>query len=131
QLQAVTATATSLTRERLEPTWHLNRLSRTYAQHIIDLAHKTSSQMLLWGDAEANLKRAVADIDSGWATYEAGALSAEEREILARATVARKQADQVILRLQQYIAEKSSYSMGSFVDLELYPGIEPVLLVLD
>lgn len=131
QLRAVSSTTARLTQERLVPVWRLNRIERAYAQNIIDLAHKTKSQMLFWDEANTRLKTALEQLDEDWQRYESGNLSAAEREILQQGESARRSADEVIRRLQSYIDEKSSYSMGSFVDLELYPGIEPVLDVLN
>ena len=48
QLEKVTETSQKLTEERLKPIWRLNRIARLYTQHVVDVAHKSRSQMLLW-----------------------------------------------------------------------------------
>lgn len=131
ELQSVSQTATRLTEERLIPVWRLNRIARHYTQGIVDLAHKTRGQMLFWGEAKKSLEEAKTTINTEWEIYRSGPLTEQEREILANGQDALVKADEAIAKLEAFIAEKSSYSMGSFVDLQLYPSIEPILAVLD
>ncbi|BFM14296.1 methyl-accepting chemotaxis protein [Maricurvus nonylphenolicus] len=131
ELQSVSHTATRLTEERLIPVWRLNRIARHYTQGIVDLAHKTRGQMLFWGEAKKALEEAKSTINTEWGIYRSGPLTEREKEILADGEEALAKAEAAIAKLEGFIDEKSSYSMGSFVDLELYPSIEPILAVLD
>ncbi len=131
QLQNVTHTATRLTQERLEPVWRLNRIAHHYTQGVIDVAHKSRAQMMLWSDAEKLLKEARAAIDSEWKNYRQGPLLPQERAILLAGEDAKTKADVTLVALSGYIDEQSGYAMGNFVDLQLYPGVDPMLAVLD
>lgn len=131
ELRSVSHTATRLTEERMIPVRRLNRIARHYTQGIVDLAHKTRGQMMFWGEAGKALKEAKTTINTEWEIYRSGPLTERENKILADGHLALEKADLTIARLEGFIAEKSSYSMGGFVDLELYPNIEPVLAVLD
>ncbi len=131
ELKTVSHTATRLTEERLIPVWRLNRIARHYTQGIVDLAHKTRGQMMFWGEANKALKKAKITINTEWEIYRSGPLTLREREILEEGRQALEKADAAIAKLEGFIADKSSYSMGGFVDLELYPNIEPILAVLD
>ena len=51
QLEKITETSQKLTQERLKPIGRLNHIARLYTKHVVDLAHKSRSQMLLWDDA--------------------------------------------------------------------------------
>ncbi len=130
-LLTVTQTATQLTEDRVIPVWRLSRIARHYTQNVVDLAHKTRAQMLFWHEAEGVLNNASALIDREWKVYLEGPLTETERTILNRYPNAIEQAHQSIQKLQGYIDEQSSYSIGNYVDLELYLEIDPVLGLID
>lgn len=131
QLQQVTDSATRMTEERLQPVWRLNRIARLYTQQVVDVAHKSRSQMLFWSEADKLVDEAVDEIARQWQAYREGALTEPEQLILEENRQAFNTAEAAIGKLKGYIAEQSSYGMGSFVDLELYAGIEPILALVD
>jgi methyl-accepting chemotaxis protein len=130
-LSTVTDTATRLKDERLVPVWRLHRISREYTEGVVDLAQKTRAQMMLWDEAQARLERAAEAIDAEWAVFLAGPLTAQERAILDAQPQAIAIARASITRLQEFVEEQSSYSMGNYVDLELYSRVDPVLMLIE
>jgi len=131
QLKDVSHTATSVVEQRLEPVLGLSRIARAYTQGVIDLSHKTRAQMLLWKEADEQLTESEQILQSEWELYREVAQSPQEQQLLHEGQAAMDQAEVTLAKLRGYIEDKSSYSMGNFVDLELYPGIEPVLALLD
>lgn len=115
---------------RLKPTLMLQEINRVYSRDIIDLTHKTRAQMLFWNESEQALTAATERLDTLWQQYRALPLSDEELALLESSEEAFTQADTVINQLFDFIEQKSAYSMGSFVDLELYGAIEPMLQLL-
>jgi methyl-accepting chemotaxis protein len=130
-LSTVTDTATQLKDERLVPVWRLHRISREYTEGVVDLAQKTRAQMMLWDEAQARLERAADIIDAEWAVFLAGPLTAQEHAILDAQPQAIANARASITRLQEFVEEQSSYSMGNYVDLELYSSVDPVLMLIE
>lgn len=131
QLSSVTETSSKLTEERLKPIWRLNRIARLYTQQVVDVAHKSRSQMLLWDDAINIITAAHREISAEWQSYRDGGLLEEDRSILDTNNAAFLTANNTLVKLKNLIEDRSSYGMGNFVDLDLYPGIEPVLAVVD
>lgn len=117
----------SVIKERLEPALLLSEINNLYSRKIIDLAHKTKAQMLFWGEADAELKEAKLALNKLWSDYRSLNLSEAEQKVLSDNVSAFSESDKVIQSLESFIQEQSSYSMGSFVDLELYAGIEPII----
>jgi methyl-accepting chemotaxis protein len=118
--------------EQLKPAFLLNEINSVYSRDIIDLAHKTRAQMLFWSEADENLKNATQRLDNLWEHYLSKNLTDEENTIIQQLyPPAQKQAKATIIKLQQYIDEQSSYSMGNFVDLELYADIEPIISLIE
>lgn len=130
-LSSVADTATRLKEERLVPVWRLHRISRDYTQSVVDLAHKTRAQMMMWSEAKEVLDKASRSIDEEWAIYLEGPLSDQEQAILNEHPQAIAKASASIAQLQKFIAGKSNYEMGSYVDLELYKAMDPVLNLIE
>lgn len=130
-LSTVTKTTTVMKEERLVPVLRLHRISRQYTQGVVDLAHKTRAQMMLWGEAKEGLNKAAEIIEQEWAVYLAGPLTEQEQAILASNPQAIENARASILRLQGFIEEQSRYGMGNYVDLELYKAVDPVLNMIE
>lgn len=130
-LSTVTDTATRLKDERLVPVWRLHRISREYTEGVVDLAHKTRAQMMLWSEAQARLEQAAETLDAEWAVFLAGPLTPQEEEILAEHPHTIDEARAVIARLQGFVEQQSGYDMGNYVDLSLYQSIDPVLTLIE
>jgi len=129
-MNGISITASDLIHERLAPIQRLHKIKGIYTQHVVDLAHKTKSQMLLWSDAQLQLVSARQKLQQEWNLYREGSLSPEEQNLLQAAEHTLARADEVLNRLQGFVEERSSYSMGGYIDLELYPGIDPVLALI-
>ena len=86
--------------------------------------------MLLWSDAQRQLYSARQKLQQEWNLYREGNLSPEEQSLLQAAEHTLVRADEVLDQLQRFVEEKSSYNMSGYVDLELYPGIDPVLALI-
>lgn len=120
-----------LVEQRLKPTQLLHDISVTYSREAIDLAHKTRAQMLFWSEATQGLSDALLSLDQNWATYRSLPLSQEEKDILANADEAFEVSTQTLNTLSNFIEAQSSYSMGRFVDIELYAGLEPIIATIE
>ena len=117
-------------KKRLNALQHLNRIAFLYSGSVIDVAHKSRAQMMFWNEAASTLDSALVEIDNEWQAYRNGTLTAAELEMLEQGQAAFTSAKETTDKLQQYIAEKSSYGMGSFVDLQLYSGLDPLLALV-
>lgn len=116
--------------QNLKPILLLNQINTVYSRNIIDLAHKTRAQMLLWSEAEETLKAAKKDLEKLWGQYRSIDITDEKSVLLTNAKPAFESADSVINSISGFINDKSSYSMGSFIDLNLYSDIEPIMQVI-
>lgn len=116
--------------ERLKPVLLLKDINTLYSRDIIDLTHKTRAQMMFWEESQTALDEAVATLNKRWEAYRDLPLSSEEQALLDAALPAFEKAEGVMQKLSGFIEDRSSYSMGSFVDLELYGEIEPMQQLL-
>lgn len=117
--------------DRLIPITELADLSDIYSTKVVDLAHKTRGQMLFWSEAQTSIEEAETQLDAIWQQFLSRDLSDRERTLIDENQAAFDSANATIEKLKGFIEEKSSYSMGSFVDLQLYPGIEPIIVLLE
>lgn len=130
-LQKVSGTAASLTQARIVPVLQLERIARQYNQNLIDMAHKTRAQMMLWQEAEKSLGVAREQVAGEWQEFLDRDLSPEEQTVLANSPQAIALANQSMSTLAGFIEERSSYGMGNYVDLVMYSEVEPVLTLID
>ena len=130
-MNVLTAATQTVIDDRIKPILLLKKLNSVYSRNIIDLAHKTRAQMLFWDESESELNEAKTLIEQHWSNYLSTPLTQEEQTIIENASVAFEAADLAIAALEGHINNKSSYSMGSFIDLDLYPGIEPIIQVIN
>ena len=126
RLGQVSEAVNTVSEQRLVPLSHLNNITNLYNNGIVDLSHKARAQMLFWGEAKTQLEETVTQLDAEWKAYRNRPLLAEEQKLLKEGEEAFLAAEQTIEKLRGFIEEQSSYSMGNFVDLQLYPGLEPV-----
>jgi len=120
------------TREfRLSQTQQLNLIIRTFTSDIIDTAHKARSGMILWQDAQKQVALAKKTINQQWQGYQATSLSAQEVKIVKTMEPLYQESVAAMEKISAFMAEESSYSMGNFVDLQMYGALEPFLLKLD
>ncbi|GAA5317549.1 MAG: methyl-accepting chemotaxis protein [Candidatus Pelagadaptatus aseana] len=129
-INQLTTKTTQIAEDRLIPITELTELSDIYSRQVVDLAHKTRAQMLFWGEAKTQIDEARATLDIRWQAFLDRDLSDTEQALIAEHQAAFDSASATIDKLQGFIEEKSSYSMGSFVDLQLYPGVEPMIGLL-
>lgn len=130
-LRDISRTSDQITEQRLAPLWKLARMSELYRGSVIDTAHKARAQMLFWAEAKKQLAEAIDESESLWQAYSRSQLSEQERSILAAAEAAKATADKTLARLQSLVDTESSYDLGSFVDLELYAGLDPFLRAIN
>jgi len=116
---------------RLSQTQQLNLIIRTFTSGIIDITHKARSGMALWQDAETQVNEAKKIISQQWQSYQVSQLSAQEITLVHSMDPVYQDSLKAIDKISAYMAEASSYSMGNFVDLEMYGALEPFLLKLD
>jgi methyl-accepting chemotaxis protein len=115
---------------RLSQTQQLNLIIRTFASDIIDIAHKARSGMALWQDAETQVNTARTKINQQWQSYQASHLSTQEITIVNSMSPLYQDSVEAMNKISAYMAEASSYSMGNFVDLQMYGALEPFLVKL-
>jgi methyl-accepting chemotaxis protein len=127
QLANISALVQQINTQRLAPLQNLNQISNLYSKWVIDTAHKARAQMLLWSDAKLELNTTLEQITSQWQAYKKHQLEPAEQKILAEGEQAFVLAEQTANKLKQLVAEESSYGIGGFIDLDLYPGFEPIL----
>lgn len=130
-LGKVSGTAATLTEERIAPVLQLERIARQYNQNLVDMAHKTRAQMMFWQEAEQSLMTAREKVRQEWQGFLNRELSPEEQLVLDKYPRAIALAEQSMSTLDGFIKEQSSYRMGNYVDLTLYPEVEPVLNLID
>ncbi|TQV71584.1 methyl-accepting chemotaxis protein [Aliikangiella marina] len=116
---------------RLQQTQSLNSIVRAYTHNVIDIAHKARSGMMLWGDAAKTVTEGKATILSEWENVKSMSLSEAEQILFDEASPLFHESILTLEKLEGFIEEQSSYSMGNFVDLELYTSLDPLLLKLD
>lgn len=116
---------------RLNQTQIINSIIRAYTHNIIDVAHKARTGMLLWSDAESTVAVGKKSITTNWKALNSIALNIEESKLVKESKPLYEQSLQTIEKLQGYIKEQSSYSMGNFVDLDLYTNLDPLLAKFD
>ncbi len=127
ELEKVTDNASHLVEERMAPMITLQALSRVYAKDVIDIAHKSRAQMIFWDEAKQSIDTAITDSERLWQQYLQRQHSAEEQQLIAAGEPARVEADKALKILKQYIEEQSTYSLGNYIDLEMYSAIDPVM----
>ncbi|MCW8998425.1 MAG: methyl-accepting chemotaxis protein, partial [Kangiellaceae bacterium] len=116
---------------RLNQTQILNSIIRSYTHNIIDVAHKARSGMLLWSDAENTVATGSKSIATNWKALQNFSLNQEEKKLINESRALYQKSLEAIEKLEGYIEQQSSYSMGNFVDLELYSSLDPLLDNLD
>ena len=116
---------------RLSQTQRLNLIIRTFTSDIIDTTHKARSGMALWQEAKKQVDLAKKTINQQWQDYNAAQLSSQEVKIVNSMAPLYQNSLEAIDTISAFMAEASSYSMGSFVDLRMYGALEPFLLKLD
>jgi len=131
QMPQVVNNATRLFEQRMQPVWLLSGISRAYATGVVDVAHQSRAQMLLWDDAGQRLQQAREQIENNWQQYLSSGLTGTEQEAIRQQAGAYDKALAVITRLQQFVAEHESYSMGSYIDMDMYPQLAPMLQLTD
>jgi len=116
---------------RLSQTQKLNLIIRTFTSNIIDTAHKARSGMALWQDAQAQVSTGKKIITQQWQAYQSEKLTAEESALLPSMKPLYLNSLASIDKIADYMAQESSYSMGNYVDLQMYAALEPFLIKLD
>ncbi|MCD8523356.1 MAG: methyl-accepting chemotaxis protein [Saccharospirillaceae bacterium] len=131
QMPVVVNNATRLFEQRMQPVWLLSGIRRAYAANVVDVAHQSRAQMLLWDDAARRLQQAREQIENNWQQYLNNGLTPAEQEAIRQQPDAHEKALAVITRLQQFVADRESYSMGGYIDMDMYPQLAPMLQLTD
>ena len=116
---------------RLQQTQRLNIIARTFNSNIIDTAHKARSGMVLWSDGAALVNDGKNTIVNQWQQFKQAQLSSAELNLVKQAEPLYQNALVAIDTIAEFMHQSSSYSMGNYVDLQLYAALEPLLLKLD
>lgn len=116
---------------RLSQTQRLNLIIRTFTSNIIDTAHKARSGMELWQDAQEKVQAGEVIVNLQWQDYKNGNLSEQESKLVLSMSPLFQQSMDAIKKIADFIEQASSYSLGNYVDLQMYAALEPFLLKLD
>ena len=116
---------------RLSQTQKLNLIIRSFSSDIIDIAHKARSGMALWKNAATQVNTAKKTINQQWQNYQASHLSTQEIELVNSMEPLYQESVKAMDKISAYMVEASSYSMGNFVDLQMYGALEPFLIKLE
>jgi len=116
---------------RLSQTQSLNLIIRTFTSNIIDTTHKARSGMELWQDAQKKVDSGKIIIVQQWQAYQNGNLSAQESRLLQSMQPFYQNSIEAIEIIANFMGQASSYSMGNYVDLQMYSALEPFLVKLD
>ncbi|MDK2779158.1 MAG: methyl-accepting chemotaxis protein [Pseudomonadota bacterium] len=130
QISRVVNDTTLLFEQRMQPVWMLTGISRNLSEGVIDTAHLSRAQMMLWPEAEQRISQASATIHSTWQSYLNSPLSAAEQEKISAATEQWQKAMDAMAQVATYIKEHESYSLGNYIDMDLYPALTPVMQLL-
>jgi methyl-accepting chemotaxis protein len=131
QMPNIVSNATQLFDQRMQPIWSLTSVRRGITTGVVDVAHKSRAQMLLWSDAKEQLSKAKQQIETNWNQYLSSQLSEKEQEAIKRNADAMKKAFAVITKLEGYIEEQSAYGMGNYIDMDMYSNLEPAISLID
>lgn len=116
-----------LIREEMADVWLLTDLDRSHRQ-IKDLAYKIKAQLLFWDEIDAAFEQASDAIRTQWQ-------HALENPHLKNWGEAHQDKHAAVLellaRMEEGIKEQSYYAVGKVVDFQLYPAIDPMLVVID
>ncbi|MCD8530792.1 MAG: hypothetical protein LRY66_05395, partial [Saccharospirillaceae bacterium] len=82
QMPVVVNNATRLFEQRMQPVWLLSGIRRAYAANVVDVAHQSRAQMLLWDDAARRLQQAREQIENNWQQYLNNGLTPAEQEAI-------------------------------------------------
>ncbi|VUD41218.1 Methyl-accepting chemotaxis protein PctC [Thalassocella blandensis] len=94
------------------------------SSNLVDIAHKGKSQMMFWSDIEKALATQQQNFDLAWQTLN-NSNDAKLVEVMTPQLQAEiEQIPVVIKELMPFVQEQSSYSLGNYVDLELYKKID-------
>jgi len=116
---------------RISQTQKLNLIIRTFTSNIIDTAHKARTGMIMWKDAQLQVEQGELVISKQWQDFQSVKLSAQEMALITKMKPLYEKSQKSIGQILKYIEEQSSYNMGSYVDLRMYPALEPFMLKLD
>lgn len=116
---------------RLGQTQRLNLIIRTFTSDIIDTAHKARSGMALWRDAQNQVDSGIKVINQQWQNYNETSLTPQELTVVKDIDPLFQNSQKAMNTISVFMSEASSYSMGNFVDLQMYGALEPFLLKLD
>lgn len=116
--------------QRMDPIWKLDTIGRSYAK-AVDIAHLSRAQMLLPQEAEQQMAAHIEQIETNWRSYLAGKRSALESELISQRPQVANNALAALQTLQSYIEQQETYSMGGYIDMQLYPALQPMQQLLD
>ena len=130
QMGRVVNDTTLLFEQRMQPVWLLTSISRNLSEGVIDTAHQSRAQMMLWPEAEQRIHNAREQISNAWQSYLSGPLSPAEQDSITRSQAIWDNAQAAIGKVESYISEHESYSLGNYIDMELYPALTPAMQFL-
>lgn len=110
---------------------HLAAIKTALSGQVVDTAIKLRLSLLFWGEGKNALQQAKTSVQTHWQAYLASdelhgdAEQTRKNQEVYAASLA------VIEKLEALTEEQSLSGVSSFVDMDLYPGIDPFMQQLD
>lgn len=125
-LQDASDRTESIVEDRVVPMEQLKTVSDMYAVNIKDTAHKVRSGYMSWADGEAQMKEALAIVESQWTAYNSTYMDSEEKRLAAEVVSTKSRAEPAINKLAGILQAQDAGALDAFVLNELYPAVDPV-----
>jgi len=112
--------------DRVIPLEQLKKVADMYAVNIVDTSHKVRNGNLTWAEGEANVDKALKEVDKQWKAYTSTYLVPEEQKLVKEAEPLFVKANQTTAELQDILRAQDAKRIATFTATELYPAIDPV-----
>ena len=120
----------SVISDRVEPMQQLKAVSDSYADSIVDAAHKTRGGSYTAAKALTQIAKARETIKAQWKGYTDTKMDGEEAALAKKAEAAMPIADAATDKLVTILTSGDMAALADFNDHAMYPAIDPVTGVI-
>jgi methyl-accepting chemotaxis protein len=107
------------------PLRDLKIISDRYAVNIVDTTHKVSGGSMTMKEGEADIIKALAEIDKLWTAYKARLSTPKQNEFIGKTEVPLAAARRASEKALAFMKDKDLAALQEFRTNELYPAIDP------
>lgn len=111
--------------QRFESLQHLKQLHQAITTGLIDTAHKSRANMLLWSEAKEQITFYQSQFESSWQSLQATTTSVNDDTKAQYSAVLKS-----FKEITELIDQHSGYDIGNYIDLDLYSVIDPFIETL-